>query len=160
MPAYNLIVNDDHTSVEVAEGTALLWVLREHLGLTGTKYGCGIAQCGACTIHVDGKPTRACILSVEQAAKGQQITTIEGLSPSGGHRLQAAWVEAQVPQCGYCQSGQIMQAAALLRNNANPTREEIKTYMNGNLCRCGTYLRIIKAIEIAAKSTEEKKNSS
>lgn len=155
MPAYTMNINGKPQTVTVAEGTSLLWVLREHLGLTGTKYGCGIAQCGACTLHVDGNPVRACVLPVEQAAKGQEIRTIEGLSPHGDHPVQQAWIEAQAPQCGYCQSGQIMQAVALLKNNPNPSREEIKSYMNGNLCRCGTYLRIVKAIQIAAGKMDE-----
>ncbi len=160
MPAFTLNINGEIQSVEVPGGTALLWVLREHLGLTGTKYGCGIAQCGACTIHIDGKPARACIIPVEQAAKAQAITTIEGLSDTGDHPLQQAWIDAQVPQCGYCQSGQIMQAAALLRDNPRPDRDEIKSYMNGNLCRCGTYLRIIKAIEMASENPEAQNQSS
>ncbi len=150
MPSYDLHINGEMQTVDVAQGTPLLWVLREHLGLTGTKYGCGIAQCGSCTIHLDGNPVRACILLVERLAIGQKITTIEGLSPDGSHPVQQAWVAAQAPQCGYCQSGQIMQAVALLRKNPAPSREEIKTYMKGNLCRCGTYLRIIKAIELAS----------
>lgn len=136
----------------MAEGTSLLWVLREHLGFTGTKYSCGIGQCGACTIHVDNKPVKSCILKVDDVADGQKLTTIEGLSEMGDHPVQKAWVEAQVPQCGYCQSGQIMQAVSLLEENPNPTRQEIKTYMNGVLCRCGTYQRIIEAIELASKN--------
>lgn len=151
MPTYTLHINATTYDVDVAKGTSLLWVLREHLGLTGTKYSCGIAQCGTCTIHVDNNPVRACILQVENLANGQKIKTIEGLSEKVDHALQKAWITAQAPQCGYCQSGQIMQAAALLEQNPNPTREEIKSYMNGVLCRCGTYLRIIEAIEIASK---------
>lgn len=150
MPKYSLQINNKQYTVEVEEGTSLLWILREHLGLTGTKFGCGVAQCGACTIHVDGAPMRACILSIDGVTDGQQITTIEGLSKNNDHPLQEAWVEAQVPQCGYCQSGQIMQAAALLKENPNPSRDEITTHMNGNLCRCGTYMRIMKAIQMAA----------
>lgn len=150
MPKYSLRINYSQYTVEVEEGTSLLWILREHLGLTGTKFGCGVAQCGACTIHVDGAPMRACILSIDGVTDGQQITTIEGLSKHNDHPLQKAWVEAQVPQCGYCQSGQIMQAAALLKENPNPSREEITAHMNGNLCRCGTYMRIMKAIQMAA----------
>ena len=150
MPTYSLNVNDSIYKVDVAEGTSLLWVLREHLGLTGTKYSCGIAQCGACTIHVDANPMKACILTVDNFSNGQKIKTIEGLSEHGDHPVQKAWVEVQAPQCGYCQSGQIMQAVALLENNPNPSREEIKTYMNGVLCRCGTYMRIVKAIEMAS----------
>ncbi|GAB5552186.1 MAG: hypothetical protein Sapg2KO_17770 [Saprospiraceae bacterium] len=150
MPKYSLRINNSQYTVEVKEGTSLLWILREHLGLTGTKFGCGVAQCGACTIHVDGAPMRACILSIDGVTDGQQITTIEGLSKNNDHPLQEAWAEAQVPQCGYCQSGQIMQAAALLKDNPNPSREEITAHMNGNLCRCGTYMRIMKAIQMAA----------
>ncbi|MCJ7468050.1 MAG: (2Fe-2S)-binding protein [Maribacter sp.] len=150
MATFTLDINNKKQQVEVAQGTSLLWVLREHLGLTGTKYGCGIAQCGACTIHIDGSPVRACTLSVENVVASQKITTIEGLSEKGDHPVQKAWIEAQAPQCGYCQSGQIMQAVALLESNPHPTREEIKTYMNGVLCRCGTYMRIVKAIELAA----------
>ncbi len=150
MPNYSLNINDTTYQVDVAKGTSLLWVLREHLGLTGTKYSCGIAQCGTCTIHVDNMPMRACALTVENFTDGQQIRTIEGLSKSGDHPVQKAWVEAQVPQCGYCQTGQIMQAVALLKQNPKPSREEIKTYMNGVLCRCGTYMRIVRAIELAS----------
>lgn len=152
MAKFTLRINQKGYDVDVPPGTSLLWVLREHLGLTGTKYGCGIAQCGTCTIHVDNAPARACILRVEDISKGQEIKTIEGLDPEGKHPLQRAWIEAQAPQCGYCQPGQIMQAAALLASNPSPNREEIKSYMNGVLCRCGTYLRILKAIELAAGS--------
>ncbi len=151
MATYTLDINNTEHTVEVAEGTSLLWVIREHLGLTGTKYGCGIAQCGSCTIHIDGTPTRACIMGVDNLNEGQKITTIEGLSENGDHPLQKAWIEAQAPQCGYCHSGQLMQAAALLEANPSPSRDEIKTYMNGNLCRCGTYMRIVKAIELASE---------
>jgi isoquinoline 1-oxidoreductase alpha subunit len=153
MASQSLNINNKTYAVNLNEDTSLLWVLREHLGLTGTKYGCGIALCGSCTIHVDDKPMRACSLTLSALNKDQKITTIEGLSENGDHPVQQAWVEAQAPQCGYCQSGQIMQAVALLTENPNPTREEIKEYMNGNLCRCGTYLRIVKAIEIAAEKT-------
>ncbi len=152
MPSYTLNINDHSYEAEVAEGTSLLWVLREHLGLTGTKYGCGIAQCGSCTIHLDGNPVRACVLRVEQVADGQQIRTIEGLSATGDHPVQQAWIKAQAPQCGYCHSGQIMQAVALLESNPDPTRDEIISHMNGVLCRCGTYLRIIEAIQLAAET--------
>ncbi|WP_075350699.1 (2Fe-2S)-binding protein [Algoriphagus marinus] len=152
MPNYKLEINEKTYEVVAEEGTSLLWVIREHLGLTGTKYGCGIAQCGACTIHVDNVPMRACVLQVENFSDGQKIKTIEGLAENSDHPLQKAWIEAQAPQCGYCQSGQIMQAAALLNENPNPSRDEIKSKMNGILCRCGTYLRIIKAIEIAASN--------
>lgn len=153
MATYSLNINGTSHEVDVAQGTSLLWVLREHLGLTGTKYSCGIAQCGSCTIHLDGNPVRACVLQVDNVANGQKIKTIEGLSEKGDHPLQRAWIEAQAPQCGYCQSGQIMQAAALLEKNPNPSREEIKSHMNGVLCRCGTYLRILEAIEMAKEQT-------
>ena len=153
MATYSLKINGTTREVDVAQGTSLLWVLREHLGLTGTKYSCGIAQCGSCTIHLDGIPVRSCVLQVDNVANGQEIKTIEGLSENGEHPLQKAWVEAQAPQCGYCQSGQIMQAAALLEKNPNPSREEIKSHMNGVLCRCGTYLRILEAIEMAKEQT-------
>ena len=152
MPKYSLHINAKKYEVEVTQGTSLLWVLREHLGLTGTKYGCGIAQCGACTIHIDNRPVRACMLKVENFADGQKITTIEGLSDKGQHPVQKAWVDQQVPQCGYCQSGQIMQAVSLLDENPNPSREEIKQYMNGILCRCGTNLRVIAAIESVSET--------
>ncbi len=152
MGKFKLTINDSTHEVEVTNGTSLLWVIREHLGLTGTKYGCGIAQCGACTIHVDGVPMKACVLPVDDFAQGQKIKTIEGLSVDGDHILQKAWISAQAPQCGYCHSGQIMQAAALLEEKPNPSREEIKEKMNDILCRCGTYLRIIEAIEMAASN--------
>ncbi len=155
MDLYTLKINGKTREVEVSENSLLLWVLREQLGLTGTKYGCGIAQCGGCTVHLDGRPVRACALTVESVSKGQEITTIEGLSEDGSHPVQESWVRAQVPQCGYCQSGQIMQAAALLQQNPSPTREEIKAFMNGNLCRCGTYMRIVKAIEDASENIEK-----
>lgn len=158
MALFTLDINNVKHELEVSEGTSLLWVLREHLGLTGTKYSCGIAQCGACTIHVDNTPVRACVLKVDNISEAQKIITIEGLSDNGDHPLQKAWVEAQAPQCGYCQTGQIMQAAALLEANPSPTREEIKSYMNGILCRCGTYLRVIKAIELAAQKESSIEN--
>jgi len=152
MPAYSLNINRKTQQVDVPEGTALLWVIREYLGLMGTKYGCGIAQCGSCTIHINGEPKRSCILPVENFTKGQNIVTIEGLSDDGSHPVQKAWIAAQAPQCGYCQSGQIMQAAALLEKNPSPSLEEIKSEMNGILCRCGTYLRVVKAIQLAAEA--------
>jgi aerobic-type carbon monoxide dehydrogenase small subunit (CoxS/CutS family) len=142
-------LNGETVTANVAPEMPLLWMLRDVLGLTGTKYGCGIAQCGACTVHVDGEARRACTLPVSAVA-GKQVTTIEGLSPDRSHRLQKAWIAEQVPQCGYCQSGQIMQAAALLAANPKPTDEEIDTAMAGNICRCGTYLRIRSAIRRAA----------
>lgn len=151
MATYTLNINNEKHEVQVDQGTSLLWVIREHIGLTGTKYGCGIAQCGSCTIHINGTPSRACTTLVENVKEDQKITTIEGLSKKGDHPLQKAWIEAQAPQCGYCQSGQLMQAAALLEENPSPSREEIKTYMSGNLCRCGTYMRIVKAIELASE---------
>ncbi|WP_273566311.1 (2Fe-2S)-binding protein [Maribacter halichondriae] len=152
MENYTLNINGKDQQVKVTKGTSLLWALREHLGLTGTKYGCGIAQCGSCTIHVDGKPMRACVLPIDTLSVGQKITTIEGLSEHGDHPVQKAWIAAQAPQCGYCQSGQVMQAVALLEQNPKPTRQEIKRYMNGILCRCGTYMRIVKAIELASNT--------
>ena len=145
-------VNGQRKTVNVDPMTPVLWVLRAYLGLTGTKYGCGKAICGSCTIHLNGTPIRACVTPVS-ACIGGEITTIEGLSENCDHPVQKAWIEAQVPQCGYCQSGQIMSAVSLLRNNANPSREEIKSYMSGNLCRCAAYMRIIKAVEIAAKES-------
>ena len=142
-------LNGSKTKLDSQPETALLWALREHPKLTGTKFGCGSGLCGACTVHLDGQPIRACITPVSAVA-GKSVTTIEGLSKNRSHPLQKAWIEAQVPQCGYCQSGQIMQAAALLESNKNPSRDEIVAYMNGNICRCGTYLRIIRAIKIAS----------
>ncbi len=143
-------VNGKAVKSEQPADTPLLWVIRDELGLTGTKFGCGIAQCGACTVHLDGAPVRSCSMPVSAAA-GKKVTTIEGLAPNGDHALQKAWVAEQVPQCGYCQSGQIMQAAALLAGNKKPTRAQIVQHMNGNICRCGTYNRIARAIERAAK---------
>jgi isoquinoline 1-oxidoreductase alpha subunit len=150
MAVVMLTVNGKAVSVNAEPDTPLLWVIREHLKLTGTKYGCGVAACGACTVHVDGKALRSCQLSVSQVA-GRKVTTIEGLSEKGDHPLQKAWIAEQVPQCGYCQSGQIMQAAELLAKTKTPTREQIVEHMDGNLCRCGTYPRIVRAIERAAK---------
>lgn len=144
-----LIVNGETVRSDAAPETALLWVLREHLGLTGTKFGCGAGVCGACTVHVGGQPVFACLIPVGDLA-GQEVTTIEGLSPEGDHPLQRAWVAEQVPQCGYCQSGQIMRAAALLAEAPDPSREEIRDFMSTNLCRCGTYNRIVKAVQRAA----------
>jgi len=143
-------VNGKSAVTDAAPNTPLLWVLREDLQLTGTKYGCGVAQCGACTVHVNDVPVRSCSMPVNQVA-GKQVTTIEGLSPTGTHKLQKAWVAEQVPQCGYCQSGQIMQAAALLAKNKSPSRAQIVAHMNGNICRCGTYQRIVSAIQRAVK---------
>lgn len=152
MRSVTINVNGQRKTVNVDPMTPVLWVLRAYLGLTGTKYGCGKAICGSCTIHLNGTPIRACVTPVS-ACIGGEITTIEGLSENCDHPVQKAWIEAQVPQCGYCQSGQIMSAVSLLRNNANPSREEIKSYMSGNLCRCAAYMRIIKAVEIAAKES-------
>ncbi len=143
-------VNGQPVSVAAAPDTPLLWVIRDHLGLTGTKFGCGAGLCGACTVHVDGRAVRACSTPLASVA-GAAVTTIEGLSPDASHPLQKAWIAEQVPQCGYCQSGQIMQAATLLEQRPNPSRAEIVAHMNGNICRCGTYTRIIAAIERAAK---------
>lgn len=145
-----LTVNGKAVRVTAEPDTPLLWVVREHLKLTGTKYGCGVAACGACTVHVDGKAVRSCQLRLSQV-EGRKVTTIEGLSEKGEHPLQKAWIVEQVPQCGYCQSGQIMQAAELLAKTKTPTREQIVEHMDGNLCRCGTYPRIVRAIERAAK---------
>ncbi len=142
-------VNGESVSTEADPDTRLIWILREHMRLTGTKISCGSGVCGACTVHLDGNPVRSCVLPVS-AVEGMAVKTIEGLSPDGSHPLQKAWIEEQVPQCGYCQSGQIMQAATLLESNPSPTREEIVTHMDGNLCRCGTYSRIMSAIERAA----------
>ena len=147
---FTLTINGKPETVDVEPETPLLWVLRDTIGLTGTKYGCGIARCGACTIHVDGLAMKACQLQAS-AAVGKQITTIEGLSKNGSHPVQQAWVEIGVPQCGYCQGGQIMAAAALLNKRKNPTLAEIEAAMADNLCRCGTYQRIVKAIRRAAE---------
>jgi isoquinoline 1-oxidoreductase alpha subunit len=150
MAAYSLNVNNQVYPVEVLPDTPLLWVLRDAIGLTGTKYGCGIAQCGACTVHLEGKPVRACTMPVASVGS-KKITTIEGLSANGTHPVQQAWIEEDVAQCGYCQAGQIMTATALLRKNSNPSDAEINTAMAGHICRCGTYKRIRKAIHTAAK---------
>ncbi len=151
MATFNLKINGEKKQVDVAPDTPMLWVLRDHLEMVGTKYGCGVAMCGACTIHMEGNAVRACQIPVS-AAEGKSFTTIEGLSENGDHPLQKAWLEVDVPQCGYCQAGQIMNAAALLEKNPNPTDAEIDSAMNGNLCRCGTYVRIKKAIKLAANS--------
>ena len=148
MPQYTLNVNGTDHTVDVPANMPLLWVVRDVLGMTGTKFGCGVAQCGACTMHLDGAATRTCVLPVSAVAD-KRIATIEGLSPDGSHPLQQAWIEEQVPQCGYCQSGQIMAAAALLERNPNPSDEDIDTAMS-NICRCGTYQRIRRAIHRAA----------
>ena len=145
-----LTINGKEVEVDAAEDTPLLWVLRDGLGMTGTKYGCGIAQCGACTVHIEGEAVRSCITGVGSVA-GKHITTVEGLSPDRSHPLQRAWIEFDVPQCGYCQSGQLMSAAALLAKNPKPSDADITTAMAGNICRCGTYSRIRKAIHRAAE---------
>jgi isoquinoline 1-oxidoreductase subunit alpha len=149
MVAFTL--NGRPVSVDAEPGTPLLWVIRDHLNMTGTKYGCGAALCGACTVHVDGKAARSCSTPFSAVA-GKSVVTIEGLSPDASHPLQKAWVAEQVPQCGYCQSGQIMKAAELLASNPKPTREQIVAHMDGNICRCGTYGRIIAAVERASKT--------
>lgn len=149
MANYNLKINGQTYKADVAEDTPLLWVLRDHLGLVGTKYGCGIAQCGACTVHVNGAATRSCILPVAQVASSE-ITTIEGLSEKGDHPVQQAWDEVDVAQCGYCQAGQIMTAAALLKRKPKPTEKEIVNAMNANICRCGAYHRIREAVKVAS----------
>jgi len=145
-----LTINGQAQDVDVAGDTPLLWALRDTLGLTGTKYGCGKAICGACTVHVDGVPTRSCVTPAQSVA-GKSITTIEGLSSNRSHPVQQAWIEMDVPQCGYCQSGQIMQATALLQSTPNPTDQDIDRAMAGNICRCGTYQRIRAAIKTASK---------
>ena len=151
MPTYQIKVNGTSTSVDVSADTPLLWVLRDHLDLVGTKYGCGIGQCGACTIHVDGTAMRSCSLTLEQV-QGKSITTIEGLSDNGDHPVQEAWKEVDVPQCGYCQAGQIMTASAFLEQNPSPSEADIKNAMHGNICRCAAYNRIYRAVEKAAEN--------
>lgn len=151
MAAFNLKINGVTKTVDVDPTTPLLWVLRDHLDMAGTKFGCGIAACGACTIHLNDTAMRACVLPVS-AVGVQEVTTIEGLSEHGDHPVQKAWLEHDVPQCGYCQAGQIMTAAALLKENSNPSDDEIESAMNGNLCRCGTYTRIKAAVKTAAKN--------
>ena len=153
MAAFTLKINGREHKVDVDPGTPLLWVIRDSVGLTGTKYGCGVAQCGACTVHLDGQPERSCSLPVSAIGKSE-VTTIEGLNGKEGAALQKAWAAHDVPQCGYCQSGQIMSAAALLGLNPKPTDEDIDLAMNGNICRCATYVRIRAAIHTAAKTLE------
>ena len=148
--SFSFTVNGKLANIDAAPDTPLLWVVREHLKLTGTKYGCGGGMCGACTVHLDGRAVRSCQTPIA-AVTGKRVTTIEGLSANGDHPLQKAWVDLQVPQCGYCQSGQIMQAAALLASKKNPSRDDIIRHMDGNICRCGTYPRILRAVERAAK---------
>lgn len=151
MAIFNLKVNGEKLQVDVDGSTPILWVLRDHFKLLGTKFGCGMAQCGACTIHLDGEAVRSCSLPIS-VVQDSKITTIEGLSENGDHPVQKAWLDIDVPQCGYCQVGQIMSASALLEKNPNPTDEDIDTAMNGNICRCGTYIRIKEAIKAAAKN--------
>ena len=151
MANFTLNINGKSQEVEVDPNTPMLWVLRDHLQLVGTKYGCGIAQCGACTVHLGDNAVRSCQLPVSAVGE-QSITTIEGLSENGDHPVQKAWLEVDVPQCGYCQAGQIMSASALLKQNPNPSDTEIESAMDGNICRCGTYTRIKKAVKMAAGS--------
>jgi isoquinoline 1-oxidoreductase alpha subunit len=155
MPKYILTINKKRHSVEADSDVPLVWVLRDYVGLKGTKFGCGIASCGACTIHLNGNPVRSCQLKISMVPATAQITTIEGIGEHGLHNVQQAWLELQVPQCGYCQSGQIMSAVALLRKKPNPIDKDIDTAMAGNLCRCGTYERIRQAIYRAAKMEAE-----
>ena len=157
MPKLAVLVNGRNREVEADPSTPLLWVLRDHLGLRGTKFGCGVAQCGACTVHLDGEAVRSCVTPLARAA-GHRVTTIEGLSAEGhplGHPVQRAWIEEQVPQCGYCQSGQIMAAAILLARIRKPTAEDVEDALSGNLCRCGTYARIRRAVLRAAEIQAE-----
>jgi len=151
-----LHINNKVHNIEVDPDTPLLWVLREHIELVGTKYGCGVAQCGACVVHLNGQAVRSCVTKVSSAA-GKKVVTIEGLSENNDHPLQKAWIEQDVAQCGYCQSGQIMSAAVLLRENKNPTDQDIDYAMSGNICRCGTYLRIKSAIKLAAEMQQKGK---
>ena len=155
MPKYTLSINGKMMTVEADADTPLLWVLRDHLNLLGTKFGCGVAQCGACTVHVNGNAMRSCVFPIANAEKSK-IVTIEGLSPAGDHPLQRAWEELDVSQCGYCQAGQLMSAAVLLQEKPNPSDEDIDSAMSGNICRCGTYLRIRKAIHMAAEKFNHK----
>ena len=150
MASITLSVNGEDRQFDAPPETPLLWALRENLQLTGTKYGCGVGMCGACTVHLDGRSVRSCRVSIGEVGS-RKVTTIEGLAKAGDHGLQKAWVDLQVPQCGYCQSGQIMQAADLLARSPHPNRDEIVSHMNGNICRCGTYPRIVRAIERAAQ---------
>ena len=152
MPNYTLKVNGEQVTVTVDADTPLLWILRDQLSMVGTKFGCRIAQCGSCTVHVDNAAVRSCSLPVSSIS-GESITTIEGLSENGTHPVQEAWKEIDVPQCGYCQAGQIMTASAFLKENSTPTKDEIREAMHGNICRCASYNRIEKAIELAAKNS-------
>jgi aerobic-type carbon monoxide dehydrogenase small subunit (CoxS/CutS family) len=158
MTRITFVVNGNERAIDVALETPLLWVLRDTLNMTGTKFGCGMALCGACTVHIDGQVSRSCITPISSVV-GKRVTTIEGLSGNGGHPVQQAWMEENVPQCGYCQSGQIMSAVALLSRKPNPTEADIDDAMSGNICRCGTYQRIRKAIRRAASSMAGKEHS-
>ena len=158
MAAVKFTVNGKSQSVEVVPQMPLLWVLRDTLGMTGTKFGCGMALCGACTVHINGQPTRSCVTQISTVA-GKNVTTIEGLSSDNSHPVQKAWIEADVPQCGYCQSGQIMTAAALVAKTANPTDNDIDEAMRGNLCRCGTYQSIRQAVHLAARYQAQAKGA-
>jgi isoquinoline 1-oxidoreductase alpha subunit len=155
MASFNLRINNKAYTVEADPRMPLLWAIRDLVGLTGTKFGCGVAQCGACTVHLNGNPVRSCSLPVS-AANNQNVVTIEGLSSDNSHPVQQAWIQEQVPQCGYCQSGQVMAAAHLLGRNANPTDDDIDRAMQGHICRCGTYPRIRKAIKTASKLMSDK----
>ena len=155
MASFTLTINNKTYTVDADPKMPLLWAIRDLVGLTGTKYGCGIAQCGACTVHLEGNPVRSCVTTVSAAAN-KNITTIEGLSEDNSHTVQQAWIAEQVPQCGYCQSGQIMAATALLKRNANPTDKDIDAAMQSHICRCGTYPRIRKAIKTASKMMTQK----
>ncbi len=158
MAKYTINVNGQKHTIEAEPDTPLLWVVRDHIGLTGTKFGCGMSLCGACTVHLNDQPIRACVTTISSIKSSARITTIEGLSTRTDHAVQQAWIAEQVPQCGYCQSGQIMAAAALLRQKSNPTDAEIDLAMSGNLCRCGTYPRVRQAIHQAAVLMKEQKN--
>jgi aerobic-type carbon monoxide dehydrogenase small subunit (CoxS/CutS family) len=155
---FTIAVNGTTQNIDADADTPLLWVLRDHLSLTGTKYGCGIALCGACMVHVDGVAVRSCVLPLK-AVEGKSITTIEGLSKDRSHAVQRAWIEADVPQCGYCQSGQIMSAVALLKGNSSPSDTDIDAALSGNICRCGTYVRIRKAVHRAAELLRGEKST-
>ena len=159
MAKYNLTVNGKKYNVEADSDTPLLWVIRDYVGLKGTKFGCGMALCGACTVHLDGQPIRSCSTPISILKSSNKITTIEGISVNTDHVVQKAWIEAQVPQCGYCQSGQIMSAVALLKEKSTPTDEDIDTAMSGNICRCGTYPRIRQAIHWASEMMKEGGNT-
>jgi isoquinoline 1-oxidoreductase alpha subunit len=154
MEAIKLTLNGELRTIEANPGMPLVWVLRDVLGLTGTKFSCGVGLCGACTVHIDGKPVHSCMTSLA-SAEGKQVTTIEGLSPTGQHPLQKSWIDEQVAQCGYCQPGMIMRAAFLLAEKPAPSHEEIIAYMNSNICRCGTYKRVIRAIQRAAQAIRD-----